>query len=157
MTTKVSDKTGFFDTRSTGYRFGIDGGLLGQLIGSVKDTCQGACAGFLGLLGTLHMSSESSGVSTLSSQIPFLDMLWASISANGLAGPIELLGGLALFLTARRVVSRMVGLLGFIAFIAAYAQGYSIGDMVLGLSAWLETASVALQSLPIAQSSAQSG
>ena len=65
-----------------------------------------------------------------------------------------MLGGMALFLAARRVVSRMVGLLGFIAFMAAYAQGYSLSDMILALSSLLDEASVVLQSLPIVQSSA---
>ena len=152
MTTKVNGRTGFFNTKPAGEFGGFDGGLVGQLIGSIKDACQGACAGFLGMLGALHMSSETSGISTLSSQFGFLDTLWASISANGLAGPIELFGGLALFLAARRVVSRMIGLLGFIAVMAAYAQGYTISDMILSLSSLLEGASVVLQSLPIVQS-----
>ncbi len=152
MAASANGRSGFYSTKPDGEFVGFDGGLLRQLIGSAKDACQGACAGFLGMLGALHMSSETSGVSTLSSQFSFLNTLWASISANGLAGPIELLGGLALFLAARRVVSRMVGLLGFIAFMAAYAQGYSLSDMILGLSSLLEGASVVLQSLPIVQS-----
>ncbi len=152
MATSASGRTGFFSTKPAGEFVGFDSGLIGQFIGSTKDACQGACAGFLGMLGALHMSSETSGISTLSSQFSFLDTLWASISANGLAGPIELLGGLALFLAARRVVSRMIGLLGFIAVMAAYAQGYSVSDMILALSSLLEGASEVLQSLPIVQS-----
>jgi len=152
MATAASGRTGYYDARPSGELGGAGAGLIGRIVGSVKDACQGACSGFLGMLGALHMTSATGEVVTLSSQFGFLDTLWASISTNGLAGPIELIGGLALFLAARRSLSRMVGLLGFIAFMVAYVQGYTVSDMILTLSSILESAAGILQSLPVAQS-----
>ncbi len=152
MATATKGKAGYYDARPAGEFGGFEGGLIGRFLGSVKDICQGAGSGFLGMLGAMHMTSGSAEFATLSSEIDFLDTLWASLSANGLAGPIELFGGVALFLAARRAMSRMIGLIGFIAFMVAYAQGYSISDMILALSSLLETVSGALRSIPITES-----
>lgn len=152
MATAARGRTGYYDARPAGEYGGLNGGLIGRFFGSVKDICQGACSGFLGMLGAMHMTSGSGEFASLSSEIDFLDTLWGSLSANGLAGPIELFGGVALFLAARRAMSRMIGLIGFIAFMVAYAQGYSISDMILALSSVLETVSGALQSLPVTES-----
>lgn len=152
MATAARGRTGYYDARPAGEYGGFSGGLLGRFIGSLKDMCQGACSGFLGMIGAMHMTSTGGEIATLSSNVDFLDTLWASLSANGLAGPIELIAGLAMFLAARRAMSRMIGLLGFIAFMVAYAQGYTLSDMILALSSLLESASGILQSLPATQS-----
>lgn len=152
MAIAARGRTGYYDARPAGEYGGFNGGLIGGLIGSLKDICQGACSGFLGMLGAMHMTSSTGEFATLSSEIDFLDTIWASLSANGLAGPIELIGGIALFFAARRAMSRMIGLIGFIAFMVAYAQGYSINDMILALSSGLEMLSGALQSLPTTES-----
>ncbi len=152
MAIATRGRTGYYDARPAGEYGGFNGGLIGSIIGSIKDVCQGACSGFLGMLGAMHMTSGSGEFATLSSEIDVLDTLWGSLAANGLAGPIELIGGVALFLAARRAMSKMIGLVGFIAFMVAYAQGYSVNDMILMLSSVLETLSGALRSLPVTES-----
>lgn len=107
---------------------------LGGLFGFCKDGFQGACSGLLGLLGATHMTGAPAGFAELHSNIAWLDTVWSSISAGGLAGPAELLGGVALFFAARRTIARLLGLLAFIAFIAAYANGYSAADMLSALA-----------------------
>lgn len=81
-----------------------------------------------------------------------LDSLWTSLSANGMAGPVELLGGIALFLAARRTISRTFGLLAFIIFAAAIANGYTLSDMLSLLSNFLEGAAGVVDSIPAAES-----
>lgn len=152
MATAARGRTGYYDARPAGEYGGFSGGIVGRFVGSLKDACQGACSGLLGMLGAMHMTNTGGEIATLSSDIDILDTVWASLSANGLAGPIELIAGLAMFLAARRAMSRMIGLLGFIAFMVAYAQGYTLSDMILALSSLLESASGILQSLPATQS-----
>lgn len=152
MASAARGRTGYYDARPAGEYSSFGGGLIGRFVGSIKDVCQGACSGFLGMIGAMHMTSGTGEFAHLSSEIDFLDTLWASLSANGLAGPIELVAGIAMFFAARRAMSRMVGLIGFIAFMVAYVQGYSISDMILALSSILETLSGVLRSLPVTES-----
>jgi len=152
MASPARGRTGYYDARPAGEYGGFNGGPIAGLIGSFKDICQGACSGFLGMIGAMHMTSGTGEFATLSSEIDFLDTLWGSLVSNGLAGPIELIGGVTLFLAARRAMSRMIGLIGFIAFMVAYAQGYSISDMILAVSSILETVSGALRSSLVTES-----
>ncbi len=124
-------------------------GPLSAPIGFIKDALQGSCSGLLALLGATHMTSTPGGFATVGSQIEGLDNIWQTLAATGLAGPVELFGGIVLFLAARRTIARTLGLVAFIAFIAAYANGYSLTDMLGGLSTFLEAAAGALQSIPI--------
>lgn len=123
-----------YDVRPAGETPGF-----GSLFGICKDGLQGACSGLLGLLGATHMTGAPTGFAELHSEVPWLDAVWSSISAGGLAGPVELLGGIALFFAARRTVSRTVGLLLFIGFIVAYVNGYSASDMLTAVSEILAT------------------
>ena len=107
---------------------------IGGLLGILKDAFQGACSGLLGLLGATHMTGAPVGFAELNSAIPWVDAVWGSISAGGLAGPAELLGAATLFFATRRTISRTVGLLLFIGFIAAYSNGYSASQMLIALS-----------------------
>ena len=140
-----------YDVRPTGEHGGLMSGPFGNLLGIVKDSCQGACAGFLAMLGATHLSTAAGGVGSLSSEIGMLDAVWQSLALNGLAGPVEVLGGIVLFFAARRTISRTIGLLGFIGVLAAYANGYSTNDMIFLLSEILERASGLLQSIPVVE------
>ncbi len=141
---------------SLGDRFGGDGlgfgGPMAGVIGKVKDIGQGACAGLLSFLGVTHMSSPSVGVGSLASEFEGVNSLWQALSANGLAGPVELLGGIVLFFAARRTVSRTIGLLGFVGFAAAYANGYSLPEMLAVLSQIMAAASELLADVASNQS-----
>ena len=151
MATAIFGKGAAYDVRPAGeHAVGLSG-PIGGLIGMIKDALQGACSGLLSLLGATHMTGTPGGLGTLHSEIDVLDGIWQSISAGGLAGPVELLGGIALFFAARRTISRTAGLLAFIAFIAAYSNGYSVNDMLTVLANLLEGAAGALQSIPTAE------
>ena len=128
-----------YDDRSARYRGDSIGAPLGGLFGFCKDSIQGACSGLLALLGATHMTGTPEGFATLHSTVPILDRVWDSISAGGIAGPIELIGGIALYFAARRPIARTLGLLGFIAFVVAYMNGYSLVDMLTGFSGVLDS------------------
>lgn len=121
------------------------GSPIGGLVGFFKDAVQGACSGLLALLGATHMTGAPEGFAEIRSNVPLLDGMWESISAGGLAGPVEMLGGVALFLAARRAIARTCGLLLFIGFVFAYAQGYTLSDILMALSSVIGDAAGALQ------------
>lgn len=141
-----------YDVRPAKEKRGMFGGPLGGFSGICKDTTQGACAGFLSLIGATHLTGGGSAFGTTGSNIGWLDGLWTSLSANGMAGPVELLGGIALFLAARRTVSRTVGLLAFIVFAVAIANGYTLADMLGMISTFLEGAAGVVESIPVGES-----
>ena len=91
------------------------------------------------------MTGAPAGFADLHSEVAWLDSIWSSFSAGGLAGPVELIGGLVLFFAARRTIARTFGLLLFIAFVVAYANGYSATDMLRFLSSMLASAAGALE------------
>lgn len=140
MASIVRGRGAQYDVRPAGEHSGVRG-----LFGFCKDGFQGACAGLLGLLGATHMTGAPAGFAELNSNIAWLDTIWGSLSANGLAGPAEFLGGLALFFAARRTIARTLGLLLFVGFVAAYANGYSATDMLRFLSDMLGRAAGALE------------
>jgi len=125
---------------------------LGGLLGFAKDSIQGACSGLLALLGATHLTNAPAGFADLHSSVPLLDGVWESISAGGMAGPVEMLGGVALFLAARRAIARTCGLLLFIGFVFAYVQGYTLSDILLALSGAIGDAAGALERAAAAQS-----
>ena len=141
-----------YDVKPTKESRGIFGGPLGGFSGICKDTSQGACAGFLSLIGATHLTGGASAFGASGSNIGFIDNIWTSLSANGMAGPGELLGGIALFLAARRTISRTVGLLAFIVFAVAIANGYTLADMLGMLSSFLESAAGVVESIPVGES-----
>ena len=141
MASIVRGRGAQYDTRPDG-----DGSAgIGGLFGFCRDGLQGACAGLLALLGATHMTSAPAGFAELHSKVAWLDSIWSSLSASGLAGPVELLGGVALFFAARRTMARTVGLLAFIAYVTAYANGYSTADMLSVLAQLLSSAAHALE------------
>ncbi len=153
MATSIRGRGAAYDIRPVEGRPGLFdhffGGPVGGLIGAVKDACQGACAGLLGLLGASHMSASATPVATSSiaagegwASIP---AILESMASGGLAGPIELLGGIVLFLAARRTISRTLGLLVFVGFVVALANGYELPEMLSALSDLLTKAAGALE------------
>jgi hypothetical protein len=146
MALAIRGRGAAYDVRPTGESgFGFVGPFAG-LIGFVKDAIQGSCSGLLALVGVSQLSGAS-GLATVGSEIESLDGLWQSLSASGLAGPVELFAGIVLFFAARRTIARTLGLLVFIAGVVAYAQGYTVTDMVSVLSSLLEHAAAILQSI----------
>ncbi|WP_411818017.1 hypothetical protein [Hyphococcus sp. DH-69] len=142
-----------YDVRPEGEFRSNWGGPIGNISACVKDVSQGACAGFLSLMGATHLTGGE-GLGSVSSNIGFLDQIWSSLAVNGMAGPVELLAGIALFLAARRTISRTLGLGLFIAFIAAQANGYDVSDMLKLLSNLLKSAAGALEQIPVAETTA---
>lgn len=146
MATAIRGRGAAYDIRPTSEGSGF--GPLGGLTGFFKDAVQGACAGLLAFLGSLHMTDAPQLFAPLQSEIDVLDRVWQSFSAGGLAGPAELIGGLALFMAARRPMARTLGLLGFVAFAALYANGVTVPEMQTTLSASLAAAANAVAPQP---------
>ena len=110
------------------------GGPIGGLIGFFMDAMRGACSGLLTLLGGMHMTGTAQSVMPTGNGFESLAGVLQQMSMNGLAGPVEIIGGIVLFLTTRRAIARMLGLLAFIGFAVALANGYSLADMLAFLS-----------------------
>ncbi|GAB4519279.1 MAG: hypothetical protein Kow00133_04900 [Amphiplicatus sp.] len=97
----------------------------------LKDMAQGACAGLLTLLGAMHFSeglAATNGAAALAADAGFsakMDALIERLLQGGGSGVIEIVGAMALFLSAGRGPARMLGLLGFVAITIAYANGVS--------------------------------
>jgi hypothetical protein len=147
MALAIRGRGAAYDVRPAGENgFGFLGTFTG-LIGFVKDAIQGSCSGLLALVGASQLSGASGGIATVGSEIESFNGLWQSLSASGLAGPVELFAGIVLFFAARRTIARTLGLLVFIAGVVAYAQGYTVTDMVSVVSSLLENAAAILQSI----------
>ena len=144
MTATTLRRERYYQDRSVG----AEGPFRG-LLGFCKDTVQGACAGLLSLLGATHILTGSNGVAGPVAGPESFAAVLERFAAGGLAGPVELIGAVVLFLTARRTIARTLGLLLFIGFIAAYMRGYSVPDILTALSALLEGAAGALESIPV--------
>lgn len=120
-------------TDFVGERRGVFPGsiLVGGTIGFFKDIIQGMCAGAMMFVGVL--SSIGADLSILPN-LPlerFVDNALNNIAigefvASPYAGPVEIVIGAALFLTARRGIARTLGLLGVIFYISAVATGVDL-------------------------------
>ncbi len=150
MATAVRGRGPVFDTRPAEEN-GANGPLRG-IFGVCKDTAQGACAGLLSLLGASHIMGASSSVASVSGVQSFSGLL-EQVASGGLAGPVELLGATVLFFTARRTIARTIGLLLFIGFMTAYANGYSMPEMLTALSELLKGAAGVLDAIPLREGS----
>lgn len=124
-------------------------GPLTGLACMIKDAMQGAGAGFLSLTGATSIASGQP--MTAAGDLGLLGEVFPSLAASGLTGPLQLMGGVILFLAARRTISRTAGLMGFLAFLAAYANGYSLADMLSVASDVLEGAAGVLEPIPAAE------
>jgi len=122
------------------------GGPMTGLACMLKDAMQGAGAGFLSLTGATSIANGQPV--TAAGDFGLLGEVFPSLAASGLTGPLQLVGGVILFLAARRTISRTAGLMGFVAFLAAYANGYSLADMLTAASDFLEGAAGVLEPIP---------
>ena len=122
---------------------GLGGGPLSNGIGFCKDTLQGACGGLLTVLGATHMSAAQTSlpITTAASNIGSITGVLQQLSVGALAGPLELLGGVALFLTARRTIARTLGVLVFIGYLAARVNGYELSEILTIAASFLAQAS----------------
>jgi len=146
MAAAITGRGPAFDVRPMEARPLGFGGPIGGLAGFCKDTMQGACAGLLSLVGASHITATAPPIPAPGGGLATLEGVLQNFSAGGLAGPVELIGGIVLFLAARRTIARTLGVLGFIGFIVAYANGYELPEILAALSDILERASGALQS-----------
>ena len=146
---KVISATGpRYDVRPSGENRGVYGGPARSLACMIKDAMQGAGAGFLSLTGATSIVSGETMAS--GGDLGLLSAVFPSLAASGMTGPMQLIGGVVLFLAARRTISRTTGLMVFIAFMAAIANGYSLTDMLSLLSNLLQSAAGALEQSPAA-------
>ena len=152
MARAITGRGASYDIQPDGER--AYGGPIGNIVGFVMDATRGACAGLLTLLGGIHMtgSVNAQQISMPAGLEPFAAMV-QQFSMNGFSGPAELIGGIVLFLTARRAIARTLGILAFIGLLFAYSQGYSLVDIasyvwaVLGAAAEAATQAAATQSV----------
>lgn len=150
MANAINGRGAMYDVRPAGEH--AYGGPIRGLIGFATDATRGACSGLLALLGGMHMTGAVSAQQfSAPAGLESLGAMLQQMSMGGIAGPVELIGGLALFLTARRAIARTLGLLAFIAFVVAYAQGYSIADMIAFISTLFTGAAGALEQFAAAQ------
>lgn len=138
-----------YDVRPAGENSGLYGGPLAGLACMIKDCAQGAGAGFLSLTGATSIASGEPLTAT--GDLGMLGAVFPSLAASGLTGPLQLVGGIILFLAARRTISRTAGLMAFVAFLAAYANGFTLVDMLSAASDVLDGAAGALDQIPVAE------
>ncbi len=103
------------------------GALLFAPLGFIKNIAQGACAGLLTLLGSLHFIEGRTVADTTSSPLfaaepGSLQSIAQSMLAGGGPGVMEIIGAVILFLNAGRGAGRMIGLLGFVALAVTQAN-----------------------------------
>ncbi len=148
MTTAIRGAGARYDIRPSSTN-SLYGGPLGSLACMFKDCAQGAGAGFLSLTGASSIASGQPMTAT--GDLGLLGAVFPSLMSSGLTGPLQLIGGVILFLAARRTISRTAGLMAFIAFLAAYANGFTLADMLTAASNALEGAAGALDTIPVAE------
>ena len=138
-----------YDVRPASENRGLYGGPITGLACMLKDAAQGAGAGFLSLTGATSIASGQPLTAT--GDFGLLGAVFPSLASSGLTGPLQLVGGIILFLAARRTISRTTGLLAFVAFLAAYANGYTVVDILSATSDLLDSAAGALETIPVAE------
>lgn len=151
MARAISGRGGAYDIRPDGE--GVYGGPIGNLVGFFMDATRGACAGLLTLLGGIHMTGSATAqpIAAPAGLEPFAAMV-QQFSMNGFSGPAELIGGIVLFLTARRAIARTLGLMAFIGLLVAYSQGYSFADIASYIWSVLGAAAEAANQAAVSQS-----
>ncbi len=146
MNTAIRGAGARYDIRPAKAEGSYYGGPLAGLACMIKDAAQGAGAGFLSLTGATSIASGETMTAT--GDLGLLGAVFPSLASSGLTGPMQLVGGVILFLAARRTISRTAGLMAFIAFLAAYANGVTVADMLTAASYALEQAAAAF---PVAE------
>ncbi|MGF1545526.1 MAG: hypothetical protein ACFB00_13705 [Parvularculaceae bacterium] len=143
-----------YNVRGDAYGGGLGRGArrLSSPLSFLRCTAQGACAGLLGVIGGMHLTGALPEQLRSIESIAALDVggfgaLGGSVLGAGLPGVIELVGAAALFLSAGRGLGRILGLMGFAAFIALQAQGVETGDIAERVRELAEVALGAAQRL----------
>lgn len=104
----------------------------------LKNAVQGAGAGFLTLEGSKRVSADGGGAAGAESSVRAVDptildslteMARGLLAESSGAGMLLIAGALFLFLTAGKGGGRTIGLLGFVAAVAAYASGYDLAAL----------------------------
>ena len=108
-------------------------------LGFIKNIAQGACAGLLTLLGAMHFVegrtfAETTSAPLLVAEPGSLQAVAQNLLAGGGPGVMEIVGAIILFLNAGRGPGRMLGLLGFVGFAIAHANGAGQTDFVASLT-----------------------
>lgn len=106
----------------------LRGAVFGPL-GFLKDVVQGAGAGALTFLGAMRLSADAA-IETSSASAVTIGEIGARLMQGGAPGVMEFLAAGALFLSAGKGPGRVVGLLGLIAAVAAYANGAAPEEIV---------------------------
>lgn len=143
MATVLKGAGARYDVRPARADGSFYGGPLTGFACMLKDAMQGAGAGFLSLTGATSIASGQP--MTAAGDLGMLGAVFPSLAASSLTGPLQVVGGIILFLAARRTISRTAGLMGFLGFLAAYANGYSLADMLSVASDVLKTAASLLE------------
>lgn len=111
-----------------------DMGVEFNLFNYGRAILQGACAGLLTLIGTLHLTEawpleqrSIDGISQLDGT--GIEGLVEASLAGGVPGMVEVFGAIILFLSAGRGSGRLIGLLGFIAILVGHANGVTHDDL----------------------------
>lgn len=100
-------------------------------VGFLKNTTQSACAGLLTLAGATQITSAAAAADGLSVFTGgSIEPLAARLVAGDLTGVLQILGAIALFLTAGRGLARVLGLLVFLAAASAYFNGVGVADII---------------------------
>lgn len=108
--------------------------LLVRPASFVKNTLQGALAGLMTFFGAIQFTGGGSSIvptGDFASELPtFVTTALAGLPAGAATGAVGVIGAAILFMNAGRGIARLLGLLGFIAIAAAYANGANGDDLV---------------------------
>ncbi len=133
------------DALRPGYRLSADAGAyavgkssgfaFGGPFGFLKNTLQGAAAGLLGLLGSIHLTGalpeDQRSIEDFSNlDAASVEGVAQALFASGAPGVLEIMGAVALFLNAGRGAGRMIGLVAFVAVAVFYANGMDAADFL---------------------------
>ena len=144
MARAITARNAYYDTQPVReYRRGL-GAPLSDIFGFAMDCTRGACSGLLALLGASHIAAGQVAQPAIASADPVVAML-ESVAAGGLTGPVELFAGVALFLSTRRGLARVLGLLAVLAMTVGYAKGYEPAELLGLIAQLLQTAAGGLE------------
>ncbi len=125
-------------------------GPIGGVANGCRNFIQGSCAGLLTLAGATQFAAgapASFDITVFSDASLVLEQL---IKGDFMGLP-QILGGAALFFFGRRRVMRVLGLLAFIVFAAAYFNGVEISDVQVNAEEITRRLQLALQVLVVGE------
>lgn len=108
--------------------------LLVRPASFVKNALQGALAGLMTFFGAIQFTGGGASIvptGDFASELPaFVTTALAGLPAGAMTGVVGIIGAAILFMNAGRGIARLLGLMGFIAIAAAYANGANGDDLV---------------------------